>query len=242
MIFGKYIAHRGLHSKELWAPENSAEAFRRAVDKGYAIELDIHLTKDNYVAVFHDENLFRMTGVNKQITEMTMQELKDLRLQGTSEKIPTLQEVLKIVNGKVPILIELKDSTKQIGRLERALQFTMRYYKGDWAVQSFSPLRMHWVKKNMPNVKRGQLLTEDISESNKIKLYAKKLATKPFVWKALCKPDFLAYDLKCMSMDKVLTAISNNCELLTWTATSQEMMNEAEKFSDSVIFQGFIPE
>ena len=99
MKFDKYIAHRGLHAKELWAPENSLEAFRRAVEKGIAIELDIHLTKDLQIVVFHDDNLKRLTGLDKNITEMTMSELKKLRLAGTSEKTPSLLEVLKLVNG-----------------------------------------------------------------------------------------------------------------------------------------------
>jgi glycerophosphoryl diester phosphodiesterase len=234
MKFGKYIAHRGLHNIDIWAPENSAEAFRRAVEKGYAIELDVHLTKDNYVVVFHDDNLKRMTGIDKNITEMTMEELKKLRLQDTSERIPTLQEVLKIVNGRVPLLIELKNSTNKIGRLEKAVQYTMKNYKGDWAVQAFNPLRLKWFKNNMPNIPRGQLITEDNN-------LAKRIAFTPFVWKILSKPQFLAYDLKCMSMDKVMTAIANDCLLFTWTIRNYEMLAEAEKFSDSIIFENITP-
>lgn len=234
MKFGKYIAHRGLHNMDIWAPENSAEAFRRAVEKGYAIELDVHLTKDNYVAVFHDDNLKRMTGIDKNITEMTMEELKKLRLQDTSERIPTIQEVLKIVNGRVPLLIELKNSTKKIGRLEKAVQFSMNEYKGYWAVQSFNPLRLNWFKKNMPKIPRGQLITESSD-------FAMRFAFKPFVWKILSKPQFLAYDLRCMSMDKVMTAIANECLLFTWTIRSYEMLAEAEKFSDSIIFENITP-
>lgn len=241
MTFDKYIAHRGLHTMELWAPENSAEAFRRAVQKGYAIELDVHLTKDNYIAVFHDNNLNRMTGVDKNITDMTMSELRKLRLNGTSERIPTLQEVLKIVDGKVPLLIELKNSTRPIGRLEKSVQMAMRYYKGKWAVQSFNPMRVRWFRNNMPSVMRGQLISERIEEKNILKYFLRKLAIKPFVWRMLVKPDFLSYDLKCMSMDKVMTAIANDCLLFTWTARSPEVLAEAEKFSDSVIFENFIP-
>jgi len=241
MKFGKYIAHRGLHSLELWAPENSLEAFRRAVEKGFAIELDIHLTKDYQLAVFHDDNLARMTGLNKNIVEMTMKELKQLRLQGTSEKIPTLLEVLNVVDGKVPLLIEIKNTTKQIGKLEKVLARQMRYYKGFWAVQAFNPLRLNWFSKNMPKIQRGQLVSCN-NEKNIIKRIFKNFISKPFVWKFISKPNFLAYDLRCISMEVVMLAIQNNCELLTWVAKSQELLKEAEKFSDSIIFEGFIPD
>lgn len=234
MEFGKYIAHRGLHNLDIWAPENSAEAFRRAVEKGFAIELDVHITKDNYVAVFHDNNLKRMTGADKEIAEMTMAELRKLRLQDTSERIPTIQEVLKIVNGRVPLLIELKGSTTHIGRLERALRYSMKNYKGFWAVQSFNPLRLNWFKKNMPKIPRGMLITKP--EDLKM-----RIASCPFVWKLLVRPQFLSYDIKCMTMDKMMTAIANDCLLLTWTIRSPEVLVEAEKFSDSVIFENFIP-
>ncbi len=234
MEFGKYIAHRGLHNLDIWAPENSAEAFRRAVEKGFAIELDVHVTKDNYVAVFHDDNLKRMTGVDKEIAETTMAELRQLRLQNTSERIPTIQEVLKIVNGRVPLLIELKGSITHIGRLERALRYSMKNYKGFWAVQSFNPLRLNWFKKNMPKIPRGMLITKPED-------FKMRIASCPFVWKLLVRPQFLSYDIKCMTMDKMMIAIANDCLLLTWTIRSKEVLVEAEKFSDSVIFENFIP-
>ncbi len=234
MEFGKYIAHRGLHNLDIWAPENSAEAFRRAVEKGFAIELDVHVTKDNYVAVFHDDNLKRMTGVDKEIAETTMAELRQLRLQNTSERIPTIQEVLKIVNGRVPLLIELKGSITHIGRLERALRYSMKNYKGFWAVQSFNPLRLNWFKKNMPKIPRGMLITKPED-------FKMRIASCPFVWKLLVRPQFLSYDIKCMTMDKMMIAIANDCLLLTWTIRLKEVLVEAEKFSDSVIFENFIP-
>lgn len=241
MKFDKYIAHRGLHAKELWAPENSLEAFRRAIYKGIAIEIDIHLTKDNQIAVFHDDNLFRMTGVNKNINELTMQELKQLRLQGTSEHIPSLYEVLKLVNGKVPLLIEIKDTTKKIGKLERVFAYQMRYYKGYWAVQAFNPFRLNWFRKNMPKIPRGQLITQH-HDDNLVIRFVKNFSSKPIVWEHLSKPQFLSYDLRYISIDTVLLAIQNSCELFTWCATTPELLIEAEKFSESIIFEGFIPE
>lgn len=241
MNFEKYIAHRGLHAIELWAPENSCEAFRRAVDKGFAIELDIQLTKDNQIAVFHDESLYRMTGVHKNISEMTMSELSLLRLQDTSEKIPSLSDVLKIVNGKVPLLIEIKSTFKNFGRIEKILAKQMRSYKGKWVVQSFNPFSLYQFSKIMPKVPRGQLITK-FKGPDKLTNFFRNILVKPFFWKRFSKPKFLSYDLKYISMDILILAVENNCDLFTWTASTPELLTEAEKFSDSIIFEGFIPE
>lgn len=241
MCFGKYIAHRGLHNEKLWAPENSAEAFRRAAEKGFPIELDVHLTSDNQLAVFHDKNLFRMTGVDKQIAELTMEEIKKLRLHETSEKIPTLYEVLKIIDGRVPLLIEIKSSPIRFGKLEKRILKQMRHYKGKWAVQSFSPLSLWIFKRSAPKIPRGQLITiaeKDDRLSKKLFHYIMK---HTWFWKKAVSPSFLSYDLRCVSMDTLMLAISLNCKLFTWTVRSPELLAEAEKFSDSVIFENFIP-
>lgn len=241
MKFGKYIAHRGLHNEKLWAPENSAEAFRRAVDRGYGIELDVHLTKDGNIVVFHDEGLFRMTGDHRKITDLTVDEIKQLRLRDTSEKIPLLSEVLKIVDGKVPLLIEIKNSTRKIGKLEKQLAYLMKYYKGYWAVQSFNPFRLSWFRRNAPKIKRGQLVTIKKKKDGLFKFLANMVFSNQFWWKHFSKPDFLSYDLKIVTMDTVLTAVANNCRLFTWTAQTREAFIEAQKLSDSVIFENFIP-
>ena len=101
------IAHRGIHDNKL-VPENSLKAFKLALETKLTIELDIHLTKDNQLVVFHDDNLKRMTNVNCIIEKLTLSEIKKLNLLNTDEKIPTLEEVLKLVNGKVLIDIEIK--------------------------------------------------------------------------------------------------------------------------------------
>lgn len=102
---GLHIAHRGLHDNQNGIPENSLSAFKKAVNIGYAIENDIHLSSDGEVVVFHDDNILRMCGINKKINNMTLGEIKELRLLNTSETIPTLKECLDVVDGKVPLLI-----------------------------------------------------------------------------------------------------------------------------------------
>lgn len=230
----KCIAHRGLSDMSLWAPENSPESFRRAVLYGFAIELDIHLSKDNKLVVFHDDNLLRMTGVNKKITSYTLSELKKLRLADTSEKIPTLAEVLNIVNGRVPLYIEIKDTTFPIGRLESIFISQMKNYKGKWTVMAFNPFRLKWISKHS-NVCRSQLVA-----SSKCKGFA-CLTRSNFVWKNLSKPKILAFNKDTASIDTALISAKNNCQHFVWTVTSQKEFDKFSKFSDGIIFQGFIP-
>ena len=141
------IAHRGVH---IDAPENTINAFKEAVKKKYIIEFDVHLLKDNTVVVFHDDNLKRMTGQNKKLKDCTYEEIKDLQLLDSNDYIPTLKEVLKIINGKVPIIVELK-SDRKVGLLEKELVKQLDKYKGKFCVKSFNPLSIRWFRKNKPD-------------------------------------------------------------------------------------------
>ena len=107
-LMGYYYAHRGLHNLNEGVPENSMKAFRLAVEKGYGIELDVQLSADGIPVVFHDNTLARMCGVNRRVRELTLAELKALSLGGTKEQIPTFQEFLEMVDGRVPLIVEIK--------------------------------------------------------------------------------------------------------------------------------------
>ena len=151
------IAHRGLHNELI--PENSLKAFKEAIKKKHTIEFDVHLLKDGNVVVFHDDNLQRMTGVNKKIKNTTYDEIKSLRLKDTDEHIPLLSDILKLVNGQVPLLIELKYDNK-VGKLEEKLMTILKEYKGLYALQSFSPLSLIYLRKHYPDAIRGLLVAK----------------------------------------------------------------------------------
>ena len=136
---GRYIAHRGLHDLAENTPENSLAAFRAAAEQGHMIENDIHLTADGEVVVFHDSLLKRMCGVDGRIEQMTLAGLKKCRLQGTDEQIPTLQECLEAVDGRVPLLIEFKCDRTTCKPLCEAANKILSAYKGEYFVQSFYP-------------------------------------------------------------------------------------------------------
>lgn len=237
----KYIAHRGLHCDELWAPENSPEAFRRAVEKGFPIELDVHLTKDYQLAVFHDDTLERMTGVNVRINTLTMDELRMFRLNDTSERIPCLKEVLDTVRGSVPLYIEIKDTTHKVGRLEKILKKTMQYYKGEWTVVAFNPLRLKWFRKNSAHITRCQLVPSKNRDISLVRKIISSIVFSDFIFRNISKPDIIGYSIDTVPIKKITRAISADAKLLTWTAKAQAELNEAEKYSDFITFENFIP-
>lgn len=236
MIFDRYIAHRGLHNINEGIPENSMKAFSRAVEMGYPIELDIHLTKDGRIVVFHDDNLKRMTGVDKKINELTYDELSKLRLMGTDEKIPPLIDVLRLVKGRVGLLIELKD-TAPLFVMENRLCKMMQNYPGFWAIQSFNSVRVGWFATHCPSIERGQLVTD----FGKDKRIAKQIGSKKLVWKTVSKPTFVSVDLRSISLQYLFDAHDIGAKLITWTANSQQLLEEAVKFGRGVIFENVMP-
>ena len=147
------FAHRGVHSEY---PENSMPAFQSAIDLNLAIELDIHLTKDGQIVVFHDDNLKRMSGVDEYIKFLTYDQIKQYKLNDTEYEIPLLVDVLNLVKGKVPILIEIK-TNNNMKKLVPALKQVLDGYKGTIFIQSFNPFALRRCYKLMPNVLRGQL-------------------------------------------------------------------------------------
>ncbi|HIR23328.1 MAG TPA: hypothetical protein IAB32_06060 [Candidatus Scatosoma pullicola] len=147
------IAHRGLHEG---VPENSRAAFAKAIEEGYAIETDVRRTKDGTIVVVHDDNLKRLTGLEGKVSRSTWRELSSLRLGDTDEKIMTLEECLEYIDGRAPLLLEVKDLYTVVG-FPREVVNVMRQYKGEYALQSFNPFCVHRFKQLAPDVLRGQL-------------------------------------------------------------------------------------
>lgn len=229
------IAHRGLHDKNL--PENSLGAFSHAIEKGYAIELDVQLLADDTVVVFHDESLARMTGNDGYIKYLSKGDLKALTLKGTKESIPTLQEVLKLVDGKVPLLIEVKNKYK-VGKLEQALIDILKDYKGEFAVQSFNPFSLGYFRQHAPNIIRGQL--SGFFKDEKLG-WAKRFTLKRMTLnKKVSQPHFISYEASALPNRFVKKY--KNLPLLAWTVRSKEEYLKTVKHCDNIIFEKFIPE
>lgn len=227
-VFNKNLlvnyAHRGLWGKSI--PENSLKAFDNAVKNGFAIELDIQLSKDGVVMVFHDYTLKRMTGAEGKLNELTLNELKELSLFNSDEKIPTFTEVLELVNGKVPLLVELKGESFDSSLCKKAADI-LKGYKGEYCVESFNPLLIKNIKKYLPEVICGQLYTNVIKEKKKASILNILLTLMTFNF--LAKPDFIAYDKKVRNFLPVkITTGLFKAPKFVWTVKDEDKRFENE--------------
>jgi len=225
------IAHRGLHNGHD-APENSLKAFQRAVDGKFLIELDIHIIKSGEVVVFHDDNLRRICGIDKDLKDCTFTEIRELNLKHTHERIPLLSEALAVINGKVPILIELKTDQKA-GKLEAAALDILKRYKGKYAIQSFNPLSLRWLRKNAPHIVRGQLAC-DFSKAKKGPIFCKR-ALKNLRFYPIAQPDFISYDFHALPNARVAKLRAQGTPVLGWTVKKVSESQEALKYCDNLI-------
>lgn len=228
------IAHRGVHN-EKDIIENSLESFKEAVNKNYIIELDVHFLKDGEVVVFHDDNIERMTGINKNLKDCTYDEIRNIKLLNKNTYIPKFSDVLKLVDGKVPILIELKNDNK-VGLLESSLVQILKKYNGKYAVQSFNPLSIMWFKNNYPNIIRGQLVCKF---KNKKMDNIKKFILKTMFFNIITNPDFISHSVDDLSYKEV-NKIKKNKFILGWTVRNKERYDELIKYYDNLICEKFI--
>jgi len=237
---GWAYAHRGLHGNGV--PENSMGAFRLALEQGYGIELDVHLMADGELAVIHDPSLKRTTGVDVLIEDLTKADLDNYHLEGTDEKIPLFSEVLALYAGKAPLIVELKAERSNHAALTDAVCKMLDSYDGAYCLESFDPRCVQWLRKNRPELIRGQL-TENFLANPKSTLpwILKFILTKQFM-NFLTVPDFIAY--KSADRKRLGNFICRKiwgAQGVTWTIKSQQEFDAAVKEGWLPIFEGFRP-
>lgn len=253
-------AHRGLHCNqptggtekaeektrgtnesgtEQIAPENSLRAFQRAVDAGYGIELDVQMTKDQIPVVFHDFTLKRMCGGEGKVCDYTYEELQRFSLCGSDQKIPKFEDVLKCVDGKVPLIVELKIEVSDLS-VCRAADSLLAEYKGLYCIESFNPLGLLWYRRHRRKVVRGQLSEAFLRDKGFSGFHYFLLQNLIFNW--LTKPDFIAYNHRHHDMlsRRLCRNLYRNMAV-AWTVKSQEQLEEAGKHFDLFIFDSFVP-
>lgn len=238
----KAYAHRGLHDVSAGIPENSLAAFRRAKEKGYGVELDVFLTSDGHMVVHHDRSLKRICGMDRNIDQMTLEEVRALTLSGTDERIPTLDEVLSLIDGKIPMIIEMKsDRGPMACALPPVLHARMQQYQGPYCVESFDPFMLHWYKKHAPQVIRGQLCYDQRRMEGKYEsLFMLFYAHMPM--NLLSRPDFLAYEYRSRrNFSFRLVSCLFRPLLVAWTVRDQQTYNQLQSTFDWQIFEGFEP-
>ena len=232
-------AHRGLHDNETQAPENSLAAFQKAVDAGYGIELDVQLSKDKIPVVFHDFTLKRICGVEGKVADYTYEELRKFHLAQSDQTIPKFSEVLKLVDGKVPLIVELKIEGLNTEVCPLADELLCAY-QGAYCIESFNPLGVKWYRDHRPEVFRGQLAEQFLKHQEfHSPLY---LVLQNLLFNFLTKPDFIAYNhkhAKTLSL-RICHRMYHNVAA-AWTIKSQAELDAARKYFDIFIFDSFIP-
>lgn len=227
------IAHRGYHNNKKGIPENSVLAFKKAIDNNYLIELDVRLTKDKKLVVFHDGNLKRVCGVNKRVKDLTYREVLKYNLFDTTLKVPLFSDVIKLVNGRVPILIETKYHNRY-GVLERILINELSNYKGLYAIQSFYPMSLLWLKRNTKDIPIGLLSSNFKNDLNRLK----SIIGKTLILDLFFKTDFISYDVKGLP-NNYLSYKRDKKKIVIWTIKNKKDYDLARQYTDSLICENF---
>ena len=237
------IAHRALHDRAQGRIENSAQAVKAAVAAGYGIEVDLQLSSDGVPMVFHDEALDRLTEESGPINTRTAADLGRIRLKGSTDTIPTLTEILALIGGKVPLLIEIKDQSLVMGptdgKLEAATAAALRDYRGDVALMSFNPASVAHMARLARHLPRGitssaynpddwaPLPVEVCSRLRDIPDYDPTLSS------------FISHEAADLGRDRVADLKSRGASILCWTIRSPEAEAAARRFADNVTFEGY---
>lgn len=235
-------AHRGLHDSEAGIPENSLAAFGRAADMGFGIELDVHLTADGQLMIMHDNSIKRMTGEDLCMTEQCSDILAQMPLDGTEQRIPFLSQVLELVDGRVPLLVELKVVGTNYAELCRKVCELLDGYDGDFLLESFDPRAIMWLRRNRPELPRGQLSFFYNRHGDRVPFFF-DFAMHNFLTNLVTRPHFIAM----YHNDKNAFTVSL-CRLLfrvpefSWTVRSPEKQRECEKLGSVVVFENYIPD
>ena len=237
---GWAYAHRGLHSEGV--PENSMAAFRAALEGGYGIELDIHLMKDGNLAVIHDASLKRTAGADVQIEDLTAEDLENYRLEGTDEKIPLFKDVMALYEGKAPMIVEVKPMNINHDILAEAACEILKDYKGVYCMESFDPRCVRWLRKNRPEIIRGQLTENFVANDDKLHPAIRFLLTHNLMNFGTV-PDFVAYKFADRKDSFTTTLCRNVWDIqgVSWTIRSQEDFDIAVQEGWLPIFEGFTP-
>ncbi|MBR3475116.1 MAG: glycerophosphodiester phosphodiesterase [Oscillospiraceae bacterium] len=234
-FFGRNFAHRGLHSRDKSVPENSLEAFRLAAEAGYGAELDVQLSKDGQVVVFHDDTLDRVCGVHGRVDEFTFEQLQTMRLCGTEHRIPLFSEVLRVVGGRGPLIVELKTGRRN-RELCKKTYALLQSYRGEACVESFDPRIVAWFRFHGRDLVRGQLAAPTDEYTKDGRSMAQAYALSRTLLNFLARPQFIAYKIGFRPLPVRLSELLGAMKV-GWT--SHDAKNE--KGRDAVIFEFYQP-
>lgn len=234
-------AHRGLHDKPT-VPENSMAAFRRAVERGYGSELDIHLMKDGNLAVIHDASLKRTAGTDVRIEDLTAEDLHRYVLEDSAEHIPLFQEVLELYAGRAPLIVELKPERGNHKELAAAAAELLDGYTGAYCIESFDPRAVAWFRRHRPDVCRGQLSQNFMQHPEGVKSPVLRFLLTHLLLNVLSRPDFVAYRVEDRNLWSYrLHRTVHRPHTAWWTLQRAEELQTARRENAAGIFECFEP-
>ena len=226
-LIARPFAHRGLHGSG--RIENSRAAFAAAIEARHGIELDVQASRDGQAMVFHDERLERLAEQAGPVCGLVQRELERIRLRESPETIPTLAEVLALIAGRAPLLIEMKAPGREVGALSRAVSAALKGYAGPVAVMSFNPEIGAWFARHDPARLRGLVVTE------KGRKWRGWLTRRLALWRS--RADFLAYDIRDLPSAFAESARRRGLKILTWTIRSVQDRARAAQHADQIIYE-----
>ena len=244
VLLGRDYAHRGYWDTnepgENNRPENSLAGFRAAVEKDYGVELDVHLTRDGHLIVHHDDSLKRLTGVDIHIADSTLQEIRACKLPN-GEAIPTYDEVLETIAGRIPMIVELKVEHANHAALSKAVYERMQRYDGPWCMESFDPRAVQWFRKNAPEIIRGQLAFDNAGKGKTFKDWIRNLYIASMLQNAMARPDFVAFSAASVKWHSLPIHLLRLMKpwFVAWTVRSQADMDKWRNSWDLQIFEKF---
>lgn len=239
------IAHRGLHDRRAGRIENSISAIQAAIDKAYAVEIDLQLSSDWQPVVFHDAGLERLTSARGRVRDLSARALSELTLVGGTDRISRLSEVLDLVAGRTSVLIELKDQTGNLsesdGRLESATARLLAHYTGEVAVMSFNPDSIRLMAELAPEIPRG-LVTCAFDEGDWEQLsIARREYLRRITDHDATKSSFASHDATDLDRPRIAELKASGCFILCWTIRSPAEEEQARKIADNITFEGYLP-
>ncbi len=248
-----YIAHRGLFDNATPAPENTRRAFRKAAGADFGIELDVQLTRDNQVIVIHDYDLNRTSGINQKVSDCTFKMFQEYRIFSSNEQVPGFSEVLSLINGTVPLIVELKSKSVSDAKLCERVSQCLDTYNGPFCIESFSPLIVNWFRVHRPEYLRGFLSTDYFKDRAcstplpsslraSIVLSIQKFILTNCLMNFLIRPDFIAYNIhyKNQLSYRICTGLFGIVKA-GWTIKNEEELQTAKSSFDVIIFDSFLP-
>lgn len=237
-FFHRNLAHRGLHDNKTPRPENSLAAFRYGVEKGYGAELDVQLSKDGQVVVFHDDTLDRVCGVAGRVDAFTLEELQTFPLCGTEERIPLFTDVLAVFENKAPLIVELKSTPDYRNLCQKTLDI-LRAYQGEYCVESFDPRIVLWFRDHAPDIMRGQL-SESYRGWRKGCPPVRAFLLSRVLTNCVTRPHFVAFGIPepnfCVRLYRRMGGL-----LVAWTCRPADDIRKIRRDYDCIIFEGFEP-